>query len=513
MKRPWMYFAMTLALVGLALVAGLVAGRSERNATNRPPSVSARGSAPAAVADDATNTTTSADGKPLVGRLIGYVDTDGYLVEEDANGAAAITASFSSNDPNDTPADSTRRAELRATDEQLAEAGLDAAFFARAAASAATPRTADGRPALGRSAVAPGVFRKLLADRAAGEALAESEKAFLDLYDLIPAAPIASPPSAEALSRDLEARGLMATAFDGGTLDMLRRLDHPALIPVALDPAEARAASTAAARAPSGIATPTPATAVPEAHRRWLALTGFDGDRIWLAGLVANRVVSVAQAELAPHWLEAGIIVWKNHEDLASRVERGASASSIRWLQTALAELRYFDGPANGLFDARTADALRDFQSTNGLTEDGVVGPLTQIALYAQLDRYPVPRLSLGSVRPAPPPLGALTFPGSDAANPPASSLPSSSSAPSASPPTASATISGSPTASLPVGSSSSLSALISSLTPAPASAIPPMAAASSRPATPPGVTPPPAVSAPPPAAAQPSSQPHGDRG
>lgn len=358
MKRPWMYFALTLGLVGLALVTGLSVGRGTLARTGQggdaqpPPAVSARASAAGA-----NGVATTADGKPLVGRLIGYVRGEGLGSEG---------------------------AELRATDGQIAAAGL----------------AAPAPPSIGRSAVAPGVFPKLLAERSREAALSESESAFLDLYDLASGSPGPAPENVDALRERLEARGLMATAFEGGSLDMLRRLDHPALIPVALD------LPTATAAGANGATRSADATKeVAEKDRRWLALTGFDGDRVWLAGLVAGRVVSVAQSELEPRWLEAGILVWKNHESLAPRVERGGEQASVRWLQTALAELHYFNGEANGLFDAQTADALRDFQSANGLIEDGVVGPLTQIALYAQLDRYPVPRLSLGSVRPAPTPL------------------------------------------------------------------------------------------------------------
>ena len=363
MKRPWMYFALTLGLVGLALVTGLSVGRGSLARTGQggdsktPPAVSAR-----APGSGANGGATTAEGNPLVGRLIGYVKGEGP-------GEAG--------------------AELRATDSQLAAAGI------------AAPAT----PSIGRSAVAPGVFPKLLAERSREAALAESESAFLDLYDLASDATGPAPASAEALRERLEARGLMATAFEGGSLDMLRRLDHPALIPVALDLPATRAAAAGATGAPG---TAGPATAVAEEDRRWLALTGFDGDRIWLAGLVPGRVVSVAQSELAPRWLESGILIWKNHESLAPRVERGGKQASVRWLQSALAELHYFDGTATGLFDAQTSDALRDFQSANGLIEDGVVGPLTQIALYAQLERYPVPRLSLGSVRPVPSSLDLL---------------------------------------------------------------------------------------------------------
>ncbi|MFO0691028.1 MAG: AAA family ATPase [Myxococcota bacterium] len=416
MKRPWMYFALTLCFVGAALAAGLVVGRGQQGLGLR----ARRGALPAvaARAGEATQAGVGGAGgaangsSPYVGRLIGYVDEDGNPLEPVHASDAELEAAGL--DPEAFP----RRTDGRAARGSLADALVDAlpgalpgnlpaalAGTVPDAASIAGPGAvpvagaspvspvAPVAPAVLRSAVARGVLPQLLADRASADALADSERAFLDLYDLGSASDTEGagarssapgPASAEELQKRLEARGLQATAFDGGSLAMLRRLDHPVLIPVAVVP------------------TPVPAVAVAESDRRWLALTGFDGDRVWLAGLVPGRVVSVALDELSPRWLEAGVIVWKNHEHLAARVERGAAESSVRWLQGALAELGYLSARPTGKFDPATTTALRDFQTANDIVEDGVVGPLTQIALYGKLDRYPVPRLSLASVRPIP---------------------------------------------------------------------------------------------------------------
>ncbi|MBK7949966.1 MAG: AAA family ATPase [Deltaproteobacteria bacterium] len=399
MKRPWMYFAMTLGFVGVALFAGLVLGRSQQ-AEGRPgrpgstPAVSAR-------ADEATQTGVGASGdasngrSPYVGRLIGYVDEDGRPIQAlRASDEALVAAGL---DPEAFPsgdgarggapgsfADSLMQALPGALPGNLpaALAGSVPGAHPIAGLGASASPVLPVAPAVSRSAVARGVLPQLLADRSSADALADSERAFLDLYDLAPST--SDPADADELQKRLEARGLQATAFDGGSLAMLRRLDHPVLIPVAVVP------------------TPVPAIAVAESDRRWLALTGFDGDRVWLAGLVPGRVVSVALDELSPRWLEAGVIIWKNHEHLAARVERGAAESSIRWLQSALAELGYLTARPTGRFDPATSAALRDFQTANDIVEDGVVGPLTQIALYGKLDRYPVPRLSLASARPLP---------------------------------------------------------------------------------------------------------------
>ncbi|MBY0398794.1 AAA family ATPase, partial [Myxococcota bacterium] len=106
MKRPWMYFAMTVAFVGAALAAGLVVGRSqlgsERAHRGDTPPVSARAgeATQAGVGGSGADPSTgsSPDGSPYVGRLIGYVDEEGNPLQP-----------------------------LRASDEQLTAAGLDPA--------------------------------------------------------------------------------------------------------------------------------------------------------------------------------------------------------------------------------------------------------------------------------------------------------------------------------------------------------------------------------------------------
>jgi hypothetical protein len=72
----------------------------------------------------------------------------------------------------------------------------------------------------------------------------------------------------------------------------------------------------------------------------------------------------------------------------------GREGRGVLWLQRSLAELHFFEERPNGIFDDDTLAAVARFQRENGLASDGVAGPLTQIALYGRLERYPVPRLS-----------------------------------------------------------------------------------------------------------------------
>ena len=59
----------------------------------------------------------------------------------------------------------------------------------------------------------------------------------------------------------------------------------------------------------------------------------------------------------------------------------GSSGSEVHLLQSRLSEWGYYQGAIDGVYGAKTAQAVRDFQRKNGLTVDGVVGPSTWAGL------------------------------------------------------------------------------------------------------------------------------------
>ena len=61
----------------------------------------------------------------------------------------------------------------------------------------------------------------------------------------------------------------------------------------------------------------------------------------------------------------------------------GAKGADVVQLQERLIELGYEPGTADGVYGSETKKAVRTFQKVNGLETDGVAGPKTQAALYA----------------------------------------------------------------------------------------------------------------------------------
>ncbi|HEB89160.1 MAG TPA: hypothetical protein ENI85_06285, partial [Deltaproteobacteria bacterium] len=356
--RPWMFVAGSVAVAGLALVAGLQVGRHglarafgvdarPSSASIAEPAGSAIGELPAVAANapDAANAARLA-------RPRGFV-----------SGTGTGEATPSRGDP--------------------AVQGVQPSSILAAAASL------DREPLVRTevAALAPGLLSQILAGLDPRRALRESEAAVLERHGrpLRPGSGSASPPrDAADLQSAFEARGLSATSFDGGSIELLRRLDHPVLLPLSPDP------NGSGSRGPADASTEEGG----DTRARWVAITGFEGDRARIAGLVRDRIVSVPIRELAAHWLETGMLVWERFEPVPELLKKGEDGPGVLWLQRALARLRFFEGRPTGAFDRETATAVRDFQREQGLVADGIAGPLTQIALYARLDQYPVPRLS-----------------------------------------------------------------------------------------------------------------------
>ena len=67
-----------------------------------------------------------------------------------------------------------------------------------------------------------------------------------------------------------------------------------------------------------------------------------------------------------------------------STIQNGSTGNDVRRLQRILVMIKSL-GPTeiDGVFGAKTEAAVKDFQSGNGLTADGIVGPKTWDAIDA----------------------------------------------------------------------------------------------------------------------------------
>jgi len=69
----------------------------------------------------------------------------------------------------------------------------------------------------------------------------------------------------------------------------------------------------------------------------------------------------------------------------AASLRRGSTGDDVITLQKKLKNWGYYGGSVDGIFGSRTEAAVEYFQRKNGLTVDGIVGPVTARALGMQL--------------------------------------------------------------------------------------------------------------------------------
>nr|WP_242833713.1 peptidoglycan-binding protein [Desulfosporosinus youngiae] len=77
-------------------------------------------------------------------------------------------------------------------------------------------------------------------------------------------------------------------------------------------------------------------------------------------------------------------------------LRRGSRGNEVRELQKLLLKWGYNPGPIDGIFGARTEQAVLQFQRDHGLAADGIVGPLTWGALQSQQPGYQMYTIQAG---------------------------------------------------------------------------------------------------------------------
>jgi peptidoglycan hydrolase-like protein with peptidoglycan-binding domain len=112
-----------------------------------------------------------------------------------------------------------------------------------------------------------------------------------------------------------------------------------------------------------------------------------------LKGPGAAPLAPVA-GELQQSWSGAAYILWKNFLSIEGTIPGSAPADSIVALKMLLRELGHKNLPLSRDYDSGTQRAIEQIQGKYGLPVDGVVGPLTKIALYREGTSFDVPQLT-----------------------------------------------------------------------------------------------------------------------
>ena len=170
-----------------------------------------------------------------------------------------------------------------------------------------------------------------------------------------------------AMERAAQDRKLRLYRFSGN-LGTLVRIDYPAALELTIP----------------GIA-----------GKRFISLVGMEKGEFLVDPVIAGRS-SLSFSELEKHWSGQGFLLWKDPLNLLASVSPGSDGDPIKQLQGLLKEAVAYSKDLTGVYDGDTLAAVKEFQKSRGIEPDGIVGGQTLMVLYRFIDRFKVPRLTIG---------------------------------------------------------------------------------------------------------------------
>jgi general secretion pathway protein A len=128
--------------------------------------------------------------------------------------------------------------------------------------------------------------------------------------------------------------------------------------------------------------------------KRFVSLVGKDNEQLLVDPRIAGKE-SLSFSELEKHWSGQGFLLWKDPLNLLTRVWPRSRGGHIKRLQDLMREAGAYSRPTTGVYDAGTLLAVKEFQSSRGIAQDGIVGVQTLMLLYRSIDRFEAPRLTV----------------------------------------------------------------------------------------------------------------------
>jgi general secretion pathway protein A len=130
--------------------------------------------------------------------------------------------------------------------------------------------------------------------------------------------------------------------------------------------------------------------------KRFVSLVGIEKERLFIEPSIGGRR-SLSFRELEKHWSGQSFLLWKDPLNLLRAIAPRSKGTHIRQLQELLREAGAYSKPLTSVYDEETLSAVKKFQSSKGIDDDGIVGGQTLMLLYGSINRFEVPRLSVGA--------------------------------------------------------------------------------------------------------------------
>jgi len=129
--------------------------------------------------------------------------------------------------------------------------------------------------------------------------------------------------------------------------------------------------------------------------KRFVSLVGMEEEQLLIDPPIAGRK-SLSFSEIEKYWSGQALFLWRDFLNLLKSVSPGSKGEQIKKLQGLLEEAGAYNKPLTGVYNADTLSAVKEFQSSTGIEQDGIVGGQTLMLLYRSIGRFQVPRLTAG---------------------------------------------------------------------------------------------------------------------
>lgn len=128
---------------------------------------------------------------------------------------------------------------------------------------------------------------------------------------------------------------------------------------------------------------------------RFISLVGVENDQFLIDPPIAGRMF-LSFGEVEKHWSGKGFLLWRDFLNLLASKPLEQKGGQVKQLQELLREGGIYSKPSTGVYDSDTLLAVKKFQWSRGIDQDGIVGGQTLVHLYRSIDRFNVPGLREG---------------------------------------------------------------------------------------------------------------------
>ena len=128
---------------------------------------------------------------------------------------------------------------------------------------------------------------------------------------------------------------------------------------------------------------------------KYATLTEMRCDGLTLS--VGGNPYQIAPGELLNLWSGAAYLPWKDFLQMSGTLPRDASPDAIIALKMLLRSLGFSSIDVSAAYDDPTREAVERIQEKYGIRVDGIVGPITKIALYSERKTFTMPRIAVAA--------------------------------------------------------------------------------------------------------------------